>query len=268
MEANLPLNLLLLAGLFGLLLGSFLNVCIYRVPRDVSVVAPRSFCPECGKQIRWWDNVPVLSYALLKGRCRNCGLAISARYPLVEMLTAVLFVCTAARYGLTLSGLKWMIFEAVLVVLFWTDLEERILPDAFTMGGSTAGLLLMFAVPVPGALPGLLVPGWQPVWQSVLNVLLANVVLLAPIWGLSVLVTWLRKRESLGLGDLKLILMIAIYLGLENGVTALLIGAVTGTITGVGYIMLTHKKASEYELPFGSFLCIGAAVVPLVKKLG
>ncbi len=146
------------AALTGLLIGSFLNVCIYRVPSDLSVIAPRSFCPECGKPVAWYDNIPLLSYALLKGRCRECGKSIGWRYPLVELMTAVFFATSVARYGWNLNGLKWCLFEGIMIVLFWVDLEERILPDEFTLGGSVAGLVFAFFTKVPGVLGELLLP--------------------------------------------------------------------------------------------------------------
>src|SRR5271154_237031 len=118
-----------LAGIFGLLIGSFLNVCIYRFPRDLSVVRPRSFCPECEKPIAWYDNIPLLSYALLKGRCRNCGKPILARYPIVEALTGVLFFSFVGTFGLTLAASKFCLLSALLVGMIFADLEERILPD-------------------------------------------------------------------------------------------------------------------------------------------
>ncbi len=153
---NLELLHVATAAILGLLIGSFLNVCIYRIPRDLSVVSPRSFCPECENQIVWYHNIPVVSYAVLRGRCGTCRKPIALRYPLVELTTAVLFALVAVRYGWTLAAFKWALFEALAVVLFWTDMEERILPDEFTIGGTVAGLVLAFFVPVHGAVLDLL----------------------------------------------------------------------------------------------------------------
>src|SRR5437870_2426751 len=138
----------LLAFVFGLLIGSFLNVCIFRLPRDLSVVRPRSFCPECEKPIAWYDNVPLLSYLRLKGRCRNCGKPIPARYPIVEALTAALFFSFVAALGPSVPAIKLCLFSALLVGMVFADLERRILPDEFTLGGLAAGLALSWVVPV------------------------------------------------------------------------------------------------------------------------
>lgn len=255
------------AIVIGLLFGSFLNVCIYRIPRDLSVVAPRSFCPECGERIRWHDNVPLLSYALLRGRCRACGKPIGLRYPVVELTTAILFAAIAIRYGWTLPAFKWELFEALVIALFWTDLEERLLPDELTLGGTLAGLILAVFVRVPGQLGQLFLPGSKTVWQSLFNAGTGAIVLAGPIWMLGLIYKRVRGREGVGLGDVKLLVMLGVFLGLENGLLALLIGAVSGSVLGIAYIWLTHKKASTYELPLGSFLCAGAALAPLMNKL-
>ncbi|MBV9183522.1 MAG: prepilin peptidase, partial [Acidobacteria bacterium] len=170
------------AGVFGLLLGSFLNVCVYRIPRNISIVRPRSFCPHCERQIPWYDNLPLLSYANLKGRCRSCEEAIGVRYPLVELTTAVLFTGIAVRYGWTFLALKWALFESILVVLFCTDLEDRILPDELTLGGTVIGVIFAVFVMVPGSFGELLLVGSKAVWQSLFNAALGAMILAGPIW--------------------------------------------------------------------------------------
>ena len=137
----------LIAALAGLLIGSFLNVCIYRLPRDLSVVKPRSFCPECNKMIPWYDNIPVISYLVLAGRCRRCGHRIPVRYPLVELLTAAAFFCAVRNLGPTLAAVKFCAFGAILIALVFSDLEERILPDEFTLGGAALGVIFAIFVP-------------------------------------------------------------------------------------------------------------------------
>lgn len=261
MASSLPYSVL--AGIAGLLIGSFLNVCIYRIPRGLSVVFPRSFCPECGGAISWYDNVPLLSYLLLRGRCRKCRCAIGVQYPVVELVTGLVFALTAARYGWSPLTLKWAVFEAILIVLFWTDLEERILPDAFTLGGAAAGILFAVFIYLPGGLAELFFPAARPVWQSLLNAAAGAIVLAVPMWLTAAIYARIRGREGLGLGDVKLLVLLGVFLGLGAGLLALLIGAVAGSLIGIVYIWTMRKRAATYELPFGTFLCAAAAFVVL-----
>ena len=254
------------AALAGLLIGSFLNVCIYRVPRDLSVVRPRSFCPECGKPVAWYDNIPVVSFAILKGRCRNCGKAIGLRYLLVELTTGALFAATVARFGWTLNGLKWCLFEAIMTVLFWVDLEERILPDEFTLGGSALGLLFAFVTKVPGDLGVLLLPSLGTRGQSLFEALAGALVLTVPLAAVGFIWGRVTKREVLGMGDVKLVPCIGLFLGLEAGIQTLLLGSLAAAALGGMYIFITKKKAREYPLPLGSFYCGAAAIVPVLMK--
>ena len=260
--------LAILAGLSGLLIGSFLNVCIYRIPRDLSVVAPRSFCPECGGPIAWHDNIPLWSYFALRGRARCCGQSIGIRYPIVEFTTAALFVAVVLQYGATASTLKWFVFESILIVLFWTDLEERILPDELTLGGTVLGVLLAWFIPLPSLLGELFFPNLQAGWRSVIAASLGGLLLTAPMWLLAFIYERVRNREGLGLGDVKLLAFLGVFLGLEHAMEALLVGAVSGALIGLAYISLKGKTASTYELPFGSFLCAGAALVSLLDYTG
>src|SRR5258706_1956523 len=160
----------LLAFVFGLLIGSFLNVCIYRLPRDLSVVRPRSYCPECEKQIAWYDNIPLVSYVRLKARCRHCGARIPWRYPVVELLTGLLFFLIVIALGPGLVAVKLCLFAALMVGMMFTDLEERILPDEFTLGGTLAGLVLAWFVPVNDIVAHGIRSGsanvWDPRWFS------------------------------------------------------------------------------------------------------
>jgi leader peptidase (prepilin peptidase)/N-methyltransferase len=256
-----------IAALFGLLMGSFLNVCIYRIVRDLSVIAPRSFCPECGESIAWFDNIPVVSYVLLRGKCRRCAKPIGLRYPAVELLTAITFALVAARYGFHLACLKWCVFEAILIALFFTDLEERLLPDELTIGGTVAGVVFATFVHVPGAFSELVLSGARPIVQSLFEAVLGAAVLTLPVWWLAIFWSRLRKREVLGLGDVKLLPLIGAFLGLEYGITALLIGSLTGVVLGGGYILITRQKAGSYELPLGTFFCLGAGIVPLLNSI-
>jgi leader peptidase (prepilin peptidase)/N-methyltransferase len=257
---------LFLAVVCGLLFGSFLNVCIFRLPRDLSVVTPRSFCPECSHPLAWYDNIPLLSFLLLRAHCRHCGKKIYSRYPLVEVAAAALLCWVVTRYGWSLAALKWALFELLLLALFFTDLEERILPDELTLGGAACGLLLAFFVSVPGVIGELWFPKQPLYWRSLVNACLGALFLAGPLWLLAVVYAHIRKKEGLGLGDVKLLVFMGLFLGLENGLLALMIGAVLGTVLGLLYIVVRRKDPGSYELPFGSFLCLGAALVPLFVK--
>ena len=253
------------AFVLGLLIGSFLNVCIYRVPRDLSVVFPRSFCPECGGQIRGYDNIPLLSYLLLRGRCRSCGKGIGIRYPLVELTTAILLALVVWRYGWSAAALKWAILECLLVVLFWTDLEERILPSEFTLGGAVLGLVFSWFLPLPADLFGLLLPDFSLRWVSVLDAMVGAGFFAGVFWALGALWSRVAGREALGQGDVKLLLLLGTFIGFEREISGLTIGAVAGSVVGGVYLLVTRKGARTFELPLGSFLCLGAAVTPFLR---
>jgi leader peptidase (prepilin peptidase)/N-methyltransferase len=256
------------AALAGLMIGSFLNVCIYRIPRGISIVAPRSFCPECGTRIGWFHNIPVASYLFLGGRCRRCRQPISLQYPLVECMTALSFALTVAQYGSTLFALKWLFFEAVLIVLFWTDLQERILPDECTLGGAAVGLTMAAFIPLPPGLAELIIPAAPAACRSLLNALLGALLLAAPIWLAALIYSRLRHREGLGFGDVKLLVLLGVFLGFGSGLIALMLGAVSGSIVGISYILIARKRAATYELPFGTFLCAAAVLVVLCLRKG
>jgi len=249
----------LLAALAGLLVGSFLNVCIYRLPRDLSVVKPRSFCPECNQMIAWFDNIPVVSFMVLAGRCRRCGRRISARYPIVELLTAAAFFWSVRYLGPTLAALKFCVFGAILIALVFSDLEERILPDEFTLGGTALGLIFAAFVPLKGGILRLafLSPTNQ-IWISVSDSLLAAAFCGGAMWGVGALYQKIRHREGLGLGDVKMVAMIGTFLGLQGALLTLIAGSLLGAIVGLAYIWFTGKDASTYELPFGTFLGVAA----------
>ncbi len=255
-----------LALVFGLLIGSFLNVCVYRMPRDLSVVRPRSFCPSCEHPIAWYDNIPLVSYALLRARCRSCGARIPARYPIVEALTGVLFAYLVFAHGATSGAAKAGLFAALLVGLIFSDLEERILPDEFTLGGTFAGILLALWVPLDRGLISLFLPySWN--WRVVSLVEAAAGALLtsAMVWLIGAVYQKLRKREGLGLGDVKMIAMFGAFLGLEGALLTLMIGSILGSVVGLIFIRIAGKDPATYELPFGSFLGVAALGVALVR---
>lgn len=256
-----------LALLFGLLIGSFLNVCIYRLPQDLSVVRPRSYCPGCNHPIAWYDNVPLLSFAVLGGRCRHCKAAISFRYPAVELLTGALFFVFVWRLGPSLAAVKFCLLSALLVGLSMADLEARILPDEFTLGGTAAGLVLAWFVPVKDAMLdfvfSMLGRGGNEHTASVGEALIGALVPGLCLWSAGWLYFKLRHREGLGLGDVKLVAMVGAFLGLNGALRMLIAGSLAGSLIGYAYIRITHKDPSTYELPFGTFLGLAGIAVSL-----
>jgi leader peptidase (prepilin peptidase) / N-methyltransferase len=249
----------LLAALFGLLIGSFLNVCIYRMPRDLSVVTPRSFCTQCNQTIAWFDNLPLLSYALLAGRCRRCGHRISVRYPVVELLTGAMFFFAFWFLGPTPAAAKFCVFSAIMIALVFSDLEEHILPDEFTLGGTVVGVIFAAFVPVSGGILFIIFMNAKHQWLvSVSDSLLAAAVYSGALGMFRLLYEKLRHREGMGLGDVKMAAMIGAFLGMQSALLAFLVGSLLGAVVGLCYIWFTGKDASTYELPFGSFLGVAA----------
>lgn len=264
----------ILALLFGLIIGSFLNVCIYRWPRDLSVVKPRSHCTSCEKMIAWYDNVPVVSYLLLGGRCRYCRAPISWRYPVVELATGLLFFYWVYVDGVTPLAIKMCIFSALLVGLIFADLEERILPDEMTKGGIVLGLIFAWFVKIDdfggqGILGlmwmfGLHIPErYASIAQAAIGAGLPSFFL----WAGGFLYEKVRHREGLGFGDVKLVAMVGAFLGLQPALLTLLMGSLAGAVLGYAYIRLTHKDPSTYELPFGTFLGVAALIVGIWPKI-
>ena len=251
--------------LFGLLIGSFLNVCIYRWPRDLSVVRPRSACPGCDAPIAWYDNIPVLSFILLRGRCRNCGATISYRYPLVELLTAVLFACILWQVGFSLAAIKYCSLVGMLLALMFTDLEERILPDEFTLGGTLLGLALspflrVSDITAHAVLGGLFGIHFPERGMSVAESLFGAVIPAGSLWLGGWAFEKIRHKEGLGLGDVKMMAMVGAFLGVRGSLLTLIAGSLAGSVIGLIYIRVAKKDMGEYQLPFGTFLA-GAAIL-------
>ncbi len=250
----------------GLLIGSFLNVCIYRLPRDLSVVRPRSYCPACERRIAWYDNIPLASYLILGGRCRHCHARIPLRYPLVELLTGGLFFLTVERLGAGFPAAKWCLFEALMVGLIFSDLEERILPDELTLGGTAAGIVLAAVVPMDWGyahmfLSPVLSGRWLSVAESVFGALMGSGLL----WLIGKLYNAVRHKEGLGLGDIKMLAMAGAFLGLLGTLQTLVVASLVGSVIGLIYIRLTKKDYSTYELPLGSFLGATGIVIGLLQ---
>jgi len=260
----------LLASLFGLLIGSFLNVCIYRWPRDLSVVRPRSHCISCDRQIAWFDNVPVLSYAMLRGRCRHCAEPIHWRYPLVELLTAVSFAWFVSQYGLSLEAAKYCVFAAMLIGLIFADLDMLILPDQFTVGGFFVGLAFSPFVKVPDSTFAILVDiagsHMGPRLASFAEAAFGGIFPAVVLWLLGWLFEKLRHKEGLGFGDVKMIGMIGAFLGIRGALFTVCVGSVLGVVIGLSWIKLTKQDASTYPLPLGTFLGIASLIAAVAIR--
>ena len=256
------------AALLGLLMGSFVNVCVSRLPECESVVEPRSHCRRCGALIAWYDNLPLLSFALLRGRCRACRAPISWRYPLVEALTGAWFWLAVRMSGLDWMALKMCLFGFILIELFFSDLESRILPDEFTLGGWMAGVMLAPVAPPPPGIAAILLEGRNAKLAALLGAGLGSLVLAGLLWLVGWLFQLIRKREGLGLGDVKLLGMMTAFLGLESAILALLAASLAGSVIGVIWIRWQRKDPSSYELPLGSFLAAAGLVVSLAAALG
>lgn len=251
-------------AVFGLAFGSFLNVCIARLPREESIITPRSHCPRCGKPIRWYDNLPVLSYLFLRGRCRDCRGPISLIYPTVEMLTAGFLVAAFARYGFTPEFVKYVVLGILLLVLIFTDLTARRIPHAVTRLGIGLGLLLSFVVPVDNRpLEWLLSRfGFFPegTFSSVLGSL-AGALLGGGLFyaaGQAFYHLGGRRKEYLGFGDVMLMLMVGAFLGVPLTLVTMLLGSLLGTLIALPLEIAT-RRFRGYPWPYGSFL--GAAAI-------
>jgi leader peptidase (prepilin peptidase)/N-methyltransferase len=255
----------ILAGLVGLIIGSFLNVCVYRMPRDLSVARPaRSFCPACEQTIAWYDNLPLLSYAYLRGRCRQCGASIAARYFLVELATAALFFGFVLWLGPTGEALKFCVYGAIQIALIAMDFEERILADEFTLGGIIAGVAFAAFVPMPPGILQLFLPeSWSRQAVSIAESAFSAAILSAVLWTVGALYQRIRGREGLGFGDVKMVGMIGAFQGLGPALLTVVAGSVLGSVCGLIYIAFSKKDAGTYELPFGSFLGVAAILVAI-----
>ncbi|MEW5974905.1 MAG: prepilin peptidase [Acidobacteriota bacterium] len=251
----------------GLIIGSFLNVCIARLPKSESVVFPRSHCTQCGGAIAGYDNIPVLSYLILRGRCRICGAGISWQYPAVEVLTAATFVTTYWIVGVQLKTAIFLLFFSAMIVLVFIDLNHRILPNLITLPGIVVGVICSLLAPVEDGTAEFLfsVLGWSvpiPRAYSVLDSLLGAMVCGGFLWVVAELYLKIRKIEGLGFGDIKLMGMVGAFLGVRLALMTIMLGSFVGAVTGLIFIRLAGKD-SRYELPFGSFLGLAAIFAAL-----
>ncbi|HKV28952.1 MAG TPA: prepilin peptidase [Candidatus Acidoferrales bacterium] len=249
----------------GVIIGSFLNVCISRLPQGKSVVRPTSRCPKCGKSIKPYDNIPMLSYFFLAGKCRACKMRISPVYPAVELLTGLLFLACYAVFGNSAETIKWAAFSAILIVLIFTDWRERLLPDTVNFTGLAIGLIASFFVRSDDGTALWIAnrlfefPPPRPV-ISFVDALIGAAVGGGLLWLVGEGYFRLRGREGMGLGDVKMMLMAGAFLGLRRTILTILAGSVLGAILGA-ILILSSRKGSEYELPFGTFLGVAALLV-------
>jgi len=225
----------------GAIIGSFLNVCIYRIPAGESIVHPPSRCPACGSGIRWYQNVPVLSYMLLGGKCASCRTRISPRYPLVEALTGVLFVLVFYHFGFQGATLVYWLFAAALVTITFIDLDHQIIPDVISLPGIVVGFLCSFAVP------------WLSWTDSLLGILAGG----GSLYLVAVGYELLTRKEGMGGGDIKLLAMIGAFLGWKAILPIVFISSFMGTLVGVP-LMLIKKADGKLAIPFGPFLAAAA----------
>lgn len=240
--------LLPFAGAFGLLIGSFLNVCIVRWPALESVVAPRSRCPQCRNLIAWYDNIPILSWLALRARCRHCRLPIPWRYPLIELTTGCIWLAAAWHYGYQLEALRAAVFGTILLGIAVTDACEYIIPDEFSIGGTAIGILFAFAASWLVAVPDPHALLWLPA-------LIGAAVGFALLWIVAFLGSKAFGKDAMGGGDIKMMAMIGAFLGWRGVLLTLFLGAVCGTL-----VFLPLKLAGRDKLvPFGIFLALGAA---------
>jgi leader peptidase (prepilin peptidase)/N-methyltransferase len=243
-----PFALVALAAVMGLAVGSFLNVCIYRLPRGESLAYPPSRCPRCGKRLAWFDNVPVISWLFLRGRCRQCGEPISIQYPIVELVTAIIAVLVVLVTPPGALVASRLILSALLIVLFVIDLELQILPNVITLPGIVLGFAFSFFTP-PGPVASL-----------------AGVALGAGIlYGIAAAYYAIRKEEGMGMGDVKMLAMIGAFLGWRAVLLTLIMSSFAGALVGVA-LMASKRESLQYALPFGTFLALGAFAAMLAGE--
>lgn len=235
-----------IAALFGAMIGSFLNVCILRWGADPkqSVVRPRSRCPRCSRELPWYDNIPVISWLLLRARCRGCGEPISAQYPLIELATAVIWAYMGWRHGVTLEALRGAVFGTILLGIAMTDAREYIIPNEFTWGGLAIGLLFSLADGFPQA-------G---------SALIGAAVGFGLLWLVGTVGTWVFKEDAMGGGDIKMMAMVGAFLGWQGVLLTVFLGALLGSLVFVPLRIAGRAKL----VPFGIFLSVGAAITYLL----
>jgi len=237
---------IVLISILGLIVGSFSNVCIYRIPKNESIVYPASHCPKCRSIISPKDNIPLLSYILLKGRCRNCKSKISIQYPVVELLTGLTYLIIYVIYGLSIQTLIYIILSSALIIIAFIDLNEQIIPDVISLPGIVIGFILSFFVPYISFI------------NSASGVVVGGGIIL--VIGLAGSVIF--KKEAMGGGDVKLAAMIGAFLGWRYIIVSLFLGFFLGALTGIILIMAKIKKRED-AIPFGPFIALGSIITLL-----
>ncbi|MCX6542942.1 MAG: prepilin peptidase [Acidobacteria bacterium] len=231
--------LLTLAGVLGLCIGSFLNVCIYRLPLEKSLAWPASHCPTCSQPLKWYDNVPIVAWLALGGKCRSCGTRISVVYPFVEAFTGVMFVWATWQYGIDWLLASRLVFGCALIVLFFIDLEHRILPNGITIPGTVIGFLFSFVAP----------PGWV---SSLIGLVVGGLIPLV----VAEIYYRVRRIEGLGMGDVKMLALVGAFLGWPQVLLTLVVASLLGSI--VGLPLAIRQRDMKASMPFGTFLAIAA----------
>ncbi len=257
---------LILYTLLGLIAGSFLNVCIYRIPRRESIVLPQSHCPKCGKNIKPYDNIPVLSYLILRGKCRNCKAAISVQYPVVELLNGLGWLACALSWEFEPATFVNSLFVSAIIVLVFVDYHHQILPNVITIPGTVAGIALsmfqsqdLFRDPISVGIASVFSAdnpeSFLPLAGSLLGTLVAggSLLLVSSVYMLT------RKRQGLGHGDIKMMAMVGAFLGWRMGLLTILLGSFAGSILGV-FLILFRGKSLQTKLAFGTFLGPGSVI--------
>jgi leader peptidase (prepilin peptidase)/N-methyltransferase len=227
--------------IFGICIGSFLNVCIYRLPHSNSIVFPPSACPECRVPIRLYDNIPILSYIFLKGKCRNCSTPISIRYPLVELMAGLFAISVYLKFGISLDALIIYCFIASLIIIIYIDIDHWIIPDSISLPGILVGFAVSFFV------------DRIHYTDSILGILIGG----GTLWLVAFVYQLLAKKEGMGGGDIKLLAMIGAFLGWKGVILTIFLSSVIGTVANVPGMLLS-KKFFNYKLPFGPFIAIAA----------
>ena len=234
---------LITAFIFGICIGSFLNVCICRLPEGKSIVHPPSSCPGCGKSIRFYDNIPLLSWLLLRGRCRYCQNPIAFRYVLVELLGGLMAVCVYFKFGPSIEGIVYYVFIAALLTITFIDIDHQIIPDVISLPGIPLGFAASFFMP-------------SITWMdSLVGLVAGGGTLYAVAWGYALI----TGKEGMGGGDIKLLAMIGAFIGWKGVLVTIFMGSAIGTLAGLA-AMLAEKKDMKMRIPFGPFLAIGAVI--------